>query len=285
MEAVLLIVALLFVAFVALGVYVGVKAVRAAKRGVDRTITQARRTVEDTTLRAKSLGQTGVTAELAQLRLTLRTSMRATQEALRANEAEDASLAESLSLFRRLSVYGRELDDELKRLERDPDRATIAQRLVELRERTERITKSADSLRWAARDRARKFSEDELALLSEQIDVESGALRHWSAVDPNADAGADPNQHGGSRPQAQARSQPQPEPMEWPEPEPTVAPDKTVRPGGRTARPAHAEPTLADQTWPDPPPAGEGPQAIEPPDPRQTTYPWQEKSARPETTN
>lgn len=283
MEAVLLIVALLFVAFVALGVFVSVKAVRAAKRGVDRTITQARRTVEDTTLRAKSLGQTGVTAELAQLRLTLRTSMRATQEALRANEAEDASLAESLSLFQRLSVYGRELDDELKRLERDPDRATIAQRLVELRERTERITKSADSLRWAARDRARKFSEDELALLSEQIDVESGALRHWSAVDPTAAPGAEPNRQGPSRPQSQAQSQP--EPMEWPEPESTSGPEKASPGGGRAARPAGVEPTLADQTWPRPPPAGEGPQAIDPPDPRQTTYPWQEKSARPETTN
>ncbi|MFC9744666.1 hypothetical protein [Streptomyces niveus] len=283
MEAVLLIVALLFVAFVALGVFVSVKAVRAAKRGVDRTITQARRTVEDTTLRAKSLGQTGVPAELAQLRLTLRTSMRATQEALRANEAEDASLAESLSLFGRLSVYGRELDDELKRLERDPDRATIAQRLVELRERTERITKSADSLRWAARDRARKFSEDELALLSEQIDVESGALRHWSAVDPstapNTAPGADAGRQGASRPQSG------PEPMEWPEPEPMGGPEKASPRGGRAARQTGPEPTLADQTWPEPPPAGEGPQAIDPPDPRRSTYPWQEKSARPETTN
>ncbi|MFD3483865.1 hypothetical protein [Streptomyces sp. NPDC058665] len=280
MEAVLLILALLFVAFVALGVFVSVKAVRAAKRGVDRTITQARRTVEDTALRAKSLGQTGVTAELAQLRLSLRTSMRATQEALRANEAEDASLAESLSLFQRLSVYGHELDDELRRLERDPDRATISRRLPELRERTERITKSADSLRWAARDRARKFSEDELTLLSEQIDVESGALRHWSSAEPNAEPGADSNLHSGQN--RQAASAPQPQPMEWPEPEPPTGPQSTGARGGRAARP---EPTLADQTWPDPPPAGEGPQAIEPPDPRKTTYPWQEKSRRPEATN
>ncbi|MFC8076743.1 hypothetical protein ACFUN8_14560 [Streptomyces sp. NPDC057307] len=274
MEAVLLIVALLFVAFVALGVFVSVKAVRAAKRGVDRTITQARRTVEDTTLRAKSLGQTGVPAELAQLRLKLRTSMRATQEALRANEAEDASLSESLSLFQRLSVYGRELDDELRRLERDPDRATIAQRLGELRERTERITKSADSLRWAARDRARKFSEDELTLLSEQIDVESGALRHWSAVEPNTDPHAAPH----ADPSRQ-------EAMEWPEPEPASEPEQAGRRDGGAARSEGVEPTLADQTWPEPPPAGEGPQAIEPPDPRRATYPWQEKSARPETTN
>lgn len=289
MEAVLLIVALLFVAFVALGVYVSVKAVRAAKRGVDRTITQARRTVEDTTLRAKSLGQTGVTAELAQLRLTLRTSMRATQEALRANEAEDASLSESLSLFQRLSVYGHELDDELRRLERDPDRATIAQRLPELRDRTERITKSADSLRWAARDRARKFSEDELTLLSEQIDVESGALRHWSAVEPTPEATGEATGEawsGANRQAAQSSPQAQPGPMEWPEPEPAASgPEGAGQRGGRAARPAGVEPTLADQTWPEPPPADEGPQAIEPPDPRQTAYPWQEKSTRPETTN
>ena len=56
MEAVILILVLLFVAFVALGAYVAVKAVGAAKRGVDRTISQARRNVEETTLRAKSLG-------------------------------------------------------------------------------------------------------------------------------------------------------------------------------------------------------------------------------------
>ena len=84
MEAVILIMALFFVAFVALGVYAGVKAIGVAKRGVDRTISQARRTVEDTTLRARSFGQPGVAGELAQLRLKLRTSMRATQEALQA---------------------------------------------------------------------------------------------------------------------------------------------------------------------------------------------------------
>lgn len=283
MEAVLLIVALLFVAFVALGVFVSVKAVRAAKRGVDRTITQARRTVEDTTLRAKSLGQTGVPAELAQLRLTLRTSMRATQEALRANEAEDASLAESLSLFGRLSVYGRELDDELKRLERDPDRATIAQRLVELRERTERITKSADSLRWAARDRARKFSEDELALLSEQIDVESGALRHWSAVDPNTAPNTAPGAEAGRQgPRGLSLG-----------PSPWSGRSRSQRAGRRRHRLAAGarrgrrarSPRSPTRPGPNRRRAGEGPQAIDPPDPRRSTYPWQEKSARPETTN
>ncbi|WP_405662297.1 hypothetical protein OG379_13150 [Streptomyces sp. NBC_01166] len=188
MEAVILILTLLFVAFLALGVYAGVKTVRAAKRGVDRTITQARRSVEDTALRAKSYGQPGVPGELAQLRLTLRTSMRATQEALNAGAAEDASLSESLGLFQRLSAHGRELDNELKRLEREPDRATVATLLPGLKERTERITHSADSLRWAARDRARQFADDDLAALNAQIDLESGALRHWTTEEPAAQA-------------------------------------------------------------------------------------------------
>ncbi|MER0445557.1 hypothetical protein ABR738_13460 [Streptomyces sp. Edi4] len=184
MEAAILILALLFVAFVVLGVYVTVKVVGAAKRGVERTVTQARRTVEDTTLRAKSVAQPGVAGQLAQLRLSLRTSMRSTQEALHARVGEDASLKESLALFERLSGHGHELDDELRRLEREPDRRTIADRLPELRERTERITRSADSLRWAVRDRARQFADDDLASLSEQIDLESGALRHWSVKGP-----------------------------------------------------------------------------------------------------
>ncbi|WP_406014970.1 hypothetical protein OG520_27320 [Streptomyces sp. NBC_00984] len=200
MEAVILILGLLFFAFVALGVYAGVKAIGAAKRGVDRTITQARRTVEETALRAKSYGQAGVGGELAQLRLALRTSMRATQEALRAGAAEDASLSESLGLFQRLSVHGRELDEELKKLEREPDRATVASLLPSLKQRTERITHSADSLRWAARDRARQFIDDDLDALNAQIDVEAGALRHWTVE-------TDEPVRGQSRPQADASEQ------------------------------------------------------------------------------
>lgn len=197
METLFLILALLFVAFVGLGVYAGVKAVKAAKRGVDRTLTQARRTVEETTLRAKSYGQPGVTGELAQLRLSLRTAMRATQETLGAGVAEDASLSESLGLFQRLSVHGRELDDELKRLEREPDRATVSTLMPGLRERTDRITKSADSLRWAARDRARRFADDDLDTLNAQIDVEAGALRHWTTgEEPPAPAPRTPHAHG-----------------------------------------------------------------------------------------
>ncbi|MEU9254787.1 hypothetical protein AB0D66_23420 [Streptomyces sp. NPDC048270] len=180
MEAALIIFALMLLAVVGLGAYVTVKAVGAAKRSVERTVGQARRTVEDTTLRAKSFGQVGVVGALAQLRLDLRTSMRATEQALSEGARADASLKESLGLFQRLSAHGRELDAELKRLEQEPDRQRTAGLLPELRERTARIVESADSLRWAARDRARRFAEDDLSTLSEQIEMESGALRDWS---------------------------------------------------------------------------------------------------------
>lgn len=244
-EAVIAVMALLFFAFVALGVYATVKAVGAAKRGVDRTITQARRSVEDTTLRAKSFGQPGVAGELAQLRLALRTSMRATQDALHAGVAEDASLAESVGLFRRLSAHGLELDDELKRLEREPDRATVAALLPQLRERTQRITHSADSLRWAARDRARQFADDDLDALNAQIDIEAGALRHWAVEEQPGATGA-----GSSR-----------------------------GPGAGATRASDA-----GVDWPTPA-GTEAPQAITAPDPHlRTKYPWQ-KSSRPETTN
>ncbi|APE21589.1 MULTISPECIES: hypothetical protein [Streptomyces] len=244
--AIITIMALLFLSFVALGVFVTVKAVKAAKRGVDRTIDQARRTVEDTTLRAKSFGQAGVTGELARLRLSLRTSMRATQEALHAGVGEDASLKESLDLFHRLSAHGLELDEDLKRLEREPDRAWVAAQLPELTARTERITGSADALRRAARDRALKFAEDDLSALSAQIDVEAGALRHWT-TGPETTPEATGTGPGTSRPSSSGNHRP-------------------------AAAPGNAGPATGGE-----------PSAITAPDPRRTAYPW-EKSARPETT-
>ncbi|MFE3632906.1 hypothetical protein [Streptomyces cellostaticus] len=205
METVITVFALLFLVFVALGVYATVKAVGAAKRGVDRTIAQARRTVEDHTLRARSIAQVGPAAEIAQLRLTLRSSMRATQDALHAGVAEDESLRESLGLFQRLSAHGQELDADLKRLESEPDRTTLAAHLPGLRRRTERITHSADSLRWAARDRSHRFAEDDLDALSAQIDIETGALRHWTDTEPQQarawqDAPAAPDGTAGGQP-------------------------------------------------------------------------------------
>ncbi|WP_369215229.1 hypothetical protein [Streptomyces flavofungini] len=244
MEAVGAIVALLVVLFMVAAVYATVKVVKAAKRGVDRTISEARRTVEDTTLRARSFGQVGSAGQLAQLRLSLRTSMRATQDVLRAGAVEDTSLKESLGLFDRLSAHGHELDEELRRLERDPDKAALAERLPELRERTEQITKAADSLRWSARDRARRFAGDDLDSLSTQIDMEAGALRHW-AKEP-------------------APEQP---PPSWPEP---AAP-------ARDTEQTWSEPSAA-------PRADQEPQrpAITPPRPT-AAYPW-EKKAKPEST-
>ncbi|MFE9044017.1 hypothetical protein ACFYOG_24340 [Streptomyces sp. NPDC007818] len=253
--AIVTILALLFLSFVVLGVYATVKVVKATKRGVDRTLDQARRTVEDTTLRAKSFGQAGVAAELAKLRLSLRTSMRATQDALQAGAVEDASLRESLDLFARLSAHGRELDEDLKRLEREPDKAYVAGQLPALTERTERITGSAEALRQAARDRARRFAEDDLDTLSAQIDVETGALRHWTTTDRET-------------------ATPEPAQAAWYESVP--GPESRQQPQGASqGQPPQSQSPGQSQV-------GEGPQAITAPDPRVTAYPW-EKTARPES--
>ncbi|MEU2223232.1 hypothetical protein [Streptomyces sp. NPDC018347] len=241
MEVVLTVFALLFLLFVGLGAYATVKAVGAAKRGVDRTIAQARRTVEDHTLRAKSFAQLGPAGEIAQLRLALRTSLRATQDALHAGVAEDESLKESLGLFERLSTHGHELDADLKRLESEPDRAALAARLPELRGRTERITQSADSLRWAVRDRARRFSEDDLDTLSAQIDIEAGALRHWTRSEPGQapppwpDAPADGPATGQARPKASgARAAGEPDAIAGPAWRPTAPWQRKTRPESTT---------------------------------------------------
>lgn len=183
MSAVLIVLALIFVLFVVTGAYVTVKVVGAAKRGVDRTVHQARRAVEDSTLKARSYTRQGPHGEIAGLRLSLRTSMRATQESLDARADGDSGLAESLGLFRRLSVHGHALDDELRRLENDPDRTGLAAELPALRERTQKIVGAANGLRHAVRDRAHHDSDDDLDALSRQIDMESGALRHWAPAE------------------------------------------------------------------------------------------------------
>ncbi|GGN63574.1 hypothetical protein GCM10012285_64760 [Streptomyces kronopolitis] len=259
MEAVVAILGLLFVLFVVAGVFAAVKAVQAAKRGVDRTVAQARRTVEDTGLRARQLAQPGVVGELAQLRLSLRTSMRATQDVLRSGSPDDASLGEAAGLFQRLSAHGHELDDDLKRLEREPDRATITACLPDLRARTERITHSAESLRWAVRDRARKFADDDLASLSDQIDVESGALRHWTRAEDTATADLPREPVRGRRGTA---GQPQ----------------------GAEGGPAASGSARAGAAGDDWGPASEDPPALTTRDPRtQPSYPWQ-KAPRTEGT-
>ncbi|MPY60432.1 hypothetical protein, partial [Streptomyces spongiae] len=231
MEAVIAVVALIVVLFLVLGAYATVKVVGAAKRGVDRTIEQARRTVEDTTLRAKSFAQPGAAGQLADLRLRLRSTMRATQDALHAGVGEDESLRESLGLFQRLSAHGHELDGELRRLESDPDRAKLTERLPDLRERTERIIKAADSLRWAAHDRARRFADDDLDTLSAQIDVEAGALRHWM-TEPTSSAGAHgpPSSPPPSWPEAPAPEAADSTGQTWPETPRSRTADEPTRP-------------------------------------------------------
>ncbi|MFI0778190.1 hypothetical protein [Streptomyces sp. NPDC021212] len=214
---------LLFVLFIVTGAYVSVRVVRTAKRSLDRTVDQARRTVEDTRLRARQFSRPGPAGELAELRLSLRTSMSATEQALHAVAGQDRSVAESLNLFRRLGEHGRELDDDLKRLEREPDKTRLAALLPELRERTERITHSADSLRWAVRERAQRFAHDELDALGREIEMEAGALRHWTSTPtptPTSTPGSEPkpDPEPGAEPPSSPPSletSPRPQPYSW----------------------------------------------------------------------
>ncbi|WP_446696994.1 hypothetical protein [Streptomyces boluensis] len=318
MGEVIAVLAVLFVLFVVLGVFVTVKVAKAAARGVDRTIEQARRTVEDTTLKAKTFTQPGAAGELARLRVQLRSTMKATQDALGAGAVEDASLQESLRLFERLTAHGHELDGELKRLERDPDKTRLGQRLPDLKERTDQIVHAADSLRWAAHDRARNFAEDDLAELGRQIDMESGALRHWTPAESTPAESMPAESRPAEPTRAESRSA-EPTRAEPRSAEPTREESGTEDGAGRgrsadtsgsadtvvstgtsstaaPATPSWPEPTLIDgpaapteQTWPEAPAdrdrpearkrAESGPEAIEPSKPL-PTYPWQKSVQR-----
>jgi hypothetical protein len=178
-EYVIGVLVLLFVVCVVLGGYLAVRAVRAVKNGVERTGAQVRRTVEETTLKAKAV-QPGPVGEIARIRLELRASIDSTRAALEPAAAADPSLREALGLLDRLHGHARQLDGELRLLmDREPDRARVADQLPGARERVAHIRQSADSLRFAAQDRARSLDVDGLSALREQIDIESGALRGW----------------------------------------------------------------------------------------------------------
>lgn len=187
MEIVLAILLLTFLVFVTLTVL----GVRAAKRGIEKAGTQVRRTISDASLKARA-AQPGTSGELARLRRELRGSVDSTRGVLEAGSSEDPALREALALLDQLHNHARHVDGELGSLmSGEPDRARIAERLPDLRERTERIRHSADALRHAAQDRAHRYDSDELDSLHQQIDLEASALRHWSPVEPEVSGTAD----------------------------------------------------------------------------------------------
>ncbi|MCG6493572.1 hypothetical protein [Kitasatospora sp. A2-31] len=174
--------ALLFgLAMVALVVVGVVKAAKAVGEKVERHEANARRAVENATLKAKTFTKPGPQGQIASVRLGLRTSLDGTRQVLESGLAQDGQLGESLALLRRLDAHAAELDGELRILEREPDTGRIAAKLPELRERAERIKHSAETMRWAAQDRMHRFADDELNRLSQECENEAGALRHWDA--------------------------------------------------------------------------------------------------------
>ncbi|WP_063826274.1 hypothetical protein [Streptomyces sp. AA1529] len=175
------------------GTIITLRVVRAVKRGVERTGAQVRRTTEETLLKARS-AQPGPVGQAARIRLELRSSIDSTRAALEAEAQQDPGLGEAVQLLDGLHEHARHLDRELRVLmEREPDHSRIAARLPEARERMRHIKESADSLRHAAQDRARRFDAEGLGALRDRIDIESGALRHWTPGPgrPRPEAAAD----------------------------------------------------------------------------------------------
>ncbi|WP_354640329.1 hypothetical protein [Kitasatospora camelliae] len=193
MEALGVLVALVLlfgVTVLALAVVGTVKAAKAAAAKVERHEANARRAFENAALKAKSFTKPGGPGQIAATRLSVRTALDSTRQVLQSGLTQDGQLTEALQLLARLDAHAAELDAELRLLEREPDSARITAKLPELRERAQRITHSADSLRWAAQDRMRRFADDELARLSEECTTEAGALRHWDSVGETLDGSA-----------------------------------------------------------------------------------------------
>ncbi len=183
--------ALLFgIAVVVLAVVGTVKAAKAVGAKIEKHEANARRAVETATLKAKTYTKVGPPAQIATVRLGLRTSLDGTRQVLEGGVEQDGQLGEALALLTRLDAHAAELDGELKMLEREPDTARIAAKLPELRERAERITHSAETMRWAAQDRMHRFADDELSRLSQECESEAGALRHWDGSGSGSGSGA-----------------------------------------------------------------------------------------------
>ncbi|MER5354208.1 hypothetical protein ABT093_28220 [Kitasatospora sp. NPDC002551] len=203
---VLLVLALLFGLGVAVLVVVGlVKAARAVGEKMERQEAKARRAVENVTLKAKTYTQTGPQGQISAVRLRLRTSLDGTRQVLEGGVAQDGQLGESLALLTRLEAHAAELDGELRTLEREPDAGRVAAKLPELRERAERITHSAEAMRWAAQDRMHRFAADELSRLSQECEDEAGALRHWDTAPGAAGGSGAPGTAGGAGASGAAR--------------------------------------------------------------------------------
>ncbi|MEV7175933.1 hypothetical protein [Kitasatospora sp. NPDC093679] len=193
MDAIGVVIALVMLFLVTAGVMAVVGTVKAAKAvaaKVEKHEAHARRAVENAALRAKTFTKPGSQGQLASVRLSVRTSLDATRQVLESGLAADGQLAESLQLLDRLDAHAAELDQEMRILEREPDGARLAAKLPELRERAGRITHSAETMRWAAQDRMRRFADDDLARLSRECENEAGALRHWDRVAGPEDTGA-----------------------------------------------------------------------------------------------
>ncbi|MDT0318673.1 coiled-coil domain-containing protein [Streptomyces millisiae] len=162
---------------------------RAVARRAAHARDDIRRTFTDAMLNARA-AQPGAVGDAARTRRELRAALDSTRAALRA----DASLAEARALFEQLTGHAQQLDRELTALMTgEPDRARLAARLPELRTRADRIRRSADSLRFAAQERAHRHDTEALDALHDQIDLEANALRHWTpAPAPEAPPQATP---------------------------------------------------------------------------------------------
>ncbi len=185
--ALVVLIVLFGIGMLTLLVVAAVKAGKAVAAKVEQTEATARRAVENVTLKAKSYAKPGEQGQISAVRLALRTSLSGTREVLEHGVATDGQLGEALQLLGRLDAHAAELDGELRVLEREPAPARIAAKLPELRERADRITHSAESMRWAAQDRMHRFAQDELARLGQECESEAGALRHWDSA--RADGG------------------------------------------------------------------------------------------------
>ncbi|MER7757226.1 hypothetical protein [Kitasatospora sp. NPDC097643] len=178
------------IALLVLAVVGTVKAAKAVGAKIERHEANARRAVENVTLKAKTYTRPGPQGQISAVRLGLRTSLDGTRQVLESGLPQDGQLSEALALLTRLDAHAAELDGELRILEREPDTGRIAAKLPELRERAERITHSAETMRWAAQDRMHRFAEDELTRLSQECESEAGALRHWDTVGGSGGAGS-----------------------------------------------------------------------------------------------